>query len=193
MCYFSFSFWSLSISLLAAIYMFLMWDFPLSSDDGKKWISTVSELVLLSPCFHCLSTLLLPTPFRVNCCEGSFSVPVLHFFSITASLAPFLVLSSLQVTFFGLCTFLSFFLSFSLSLLQLLLFLPYMVVSPDVVTAHFWTSRFGCNVERTITLTKYIWRQSLRYKCVPKLIRYSRELERLLNEHQTDHYSTFTC
>ena len=75
----------------------------------------------------------------------------------------------------------------SFSLPQLLVFLPYMAVSPDVVTAHFWTfTRFGCNAEWTITLTKYIWRRSLCQVFVlfpPIVIRHCSQYERLLNEH----------
>lgn len=54
---------------------------------------------------------------------------------------------------FGLHTFLSLYLSSSY-------FLPYMAVSPDVVTAHIWTfTRLRCNAE-WITTT-HTWRRSL--------------------------------
>ena len=91
-----------------------------------------------------------------SCPPQQFSLFLyLHFFFITASLALFPLSPHSRWHFLASTHF------FSLSFAQLLLFLPYMAVSPDVVTAHFWTiTRFRCNVEWTITLTKCIWRHS---------------------------------
>lgn len=95
--------------------------------------------------FSCLSVLLLPTPFRANCLLKEFFLyPSFSFF--------------LYHSFFGSfpCSLLTpgdifWPPQISFSLLQLLLFLPYMAVSPDVGTALFWTfTRFGCSADEQL-------------------------------------------
>ncbi len=86
--------------------------------------------------------------------------------------------------------FISFFLP------QLLLFFPYKVLSPGVVTAHFWTfTRSGYN-EWTITLIEPLCRHSLCHVLVLRgltVIRQFSLFEQVLNKHYLNHKSTVSC
>lgn len=153
--YFSSSFWSVSISLLAAaIYTSSKPDFPQFLVVSKsRWWKKVYQRRLWAclsySTFSCLSVLLVPAPFTANCLPKEFLfVPLFAFF--------------LYHIFFGSfpCSLLtpgdiSWPPHISFSLPQLLLFFPYMV-SPGVVTAHFWTfTRFVMLNEQLLWLNTY--------------------------------------
>lgn len=108
-------------------------------------------------CISWFSCVIFPLPLQASSKTTSFKsllyLTLLPFLIIVASLALFPTISPLQVTFVGLCTFLSVCLSPAF-------FWPYMVLFSDVVTAHSWTlTRFRCNAE-------WSWlRSCFKYRC----------------------------
>lgn len=109
------------------------------ADDGKNWINTPSELVFLKGCF--------PVFLSIFChfCLKTSPLPSFIFWLLLYHSVLFVpVLPSVQVIFWPP--------HISLSLPQPLSFLPYMAVSPHVVTAYFWTfTRFWCSAPWTVT------------------------------------------
>lgn len=109
------------------------------TDPGKKQISTVFDFVFVGSCFLVFTSLSCPR-LEQNGLLKDFSFFLAYFlYHGFFGSVPCSLLSPGDI--FGLHTFLSLCLSFSY-------FLPYMAVSPDVVTAHIWTfTRFRCDAE----------------------------------------------